>query len=75
MKYKIQGNIKFIYLAARGQYLLAKLEKKKNYINIKLSRKLSAYCIELPAFLAKLQAFYENLPVVYEFFKIRFYEV
>ena len=29
IKYKIQGNIKFIHLGTIGQYLFAKLEKKK----------------------------------------------
>ena len=29
MKPKIQENVKFIHLVALGQYLLAKLEKKK----------------------------------------------
>ena len=75
MKHKIQENIKFIHLSVLGQYLLTKLEKNKNYTNIKLSRKLPVYCIELPVFSAKLPMFHEKLPAIYEFFKIKFYEV
>ena len=53
MKHKIYGNIKFIHLCVIDQYLFAKLEKKKKSTNSKFSRKLLAYCIELPAFSAK----------------------
>ena len=57
MKHKIWENIKFIYLDILDQYLLVKLEKKKNYTNIKFSKKLPTYYIKLPVFWTKLSMF------------------
>ena len=74
MKYKIQENIIFIHLGAIGQYLLTKLEKEKLY-KYQVFRKLPVYCIELPTFSVKLPAFNEKSLIVFEFFKIKFYEV